>query len=208
MATNSVETLKIKDLSVTVGKLAGGITAIKLATDSVETIKIKDANVTLAKLAPDAMGDFGHKLLHIQDQKGTGTAGGTFTAGAWRTRDLNTVLTNEIPSATLVSNQISLPAGTYFIIASAPAFRTNNHKAKLRNITDGADILIGLSEFSTTTGDQAMTPSRVIGRFTIAGTKVLELQHQSAMTQALNGFGAFAGFAVIEVYSDVAIWKV
>ncbi|MHA1972961.1 MAG: hypothetical protein ACTSW1_08210 [Candidatus Hodarchaeales archaeon] len=42
LATDAVETLKIKDVNVT---------AAKLATDSVETLKIKDANVTLAKLA-------------------------------------------------------------------------------------------------------------------------------------------------------------
>lgn len=42
LATDAVETLKIKDLNVTVGKLAA---------DAVETAKIKNANVTLAKLA-------------------------------------------------------------------------------------------------------------------------------------------------------------
>jgi hypothetical protein len=42
LATDAVETLKIKDLNVTAGKLAA---------DAVETAKIKDANVTLAKLA-------------------------------------------------------------------------------------------------------------------------------------------------------------
>lgn len=41
LATDAVETLKIKDANVT---------AAKLATDAVETAKIKDANVTLPKL--------------------------------------------------------------------------------------------------------------------------------------------------------------
>lgn len=42
LATDAVETVKIKDVNVT---------AAKLATDSVETLKIKDLNVTNAKLA-------------------------------------------------------------------------------------------------------------------------------------------------------------
>jgi hypothetical protein len=46
LATDVVETLKIKDSNVTAGKLA---------TDSVETLKIKDLNVTTGKLAADAV---------------------------------------------------------------------------------------------------------------------------------------------------------
>ena len=46
LATNAVETAKIKDVNVTAGKLA---------TDAVETAKIKDLNVTSAKLAVDAV---------------------------------------------------------------------------------------------------------------------------------------------------------
>ena len=46
LATDVVETLKIKDANVT---------AAKLATDSVETLTIKDLNVTTGKLAADAV---------------------------------------------------------------------------------------------------------------------------------------------------------
>jgi uncharacterized protein YjbI with pentapeptide repeats len=66
LATDAVETLKIKDANVTAAKLAAdavetekikdaNVTAAKLATDAVETAKIKDANVTAAKLAADAV---------------------------------------------------------------------------------------------------------------------------------------------------------
>jgi hypothetical protein len=46
LATDVVETLKIKDANVT---------AAKLATDAVETLKIKDLNVTTGKIAADAI---------------------------------------------------------------------------------------------------------------------------------------------------------
>ena len=56
IATGAVETAKIKDANVTTAKIAdGAVTAIKLATDAVETAKIKDANVTTAKIADGAV---------------------------------------------------------------------------------------------------------------------------------------------------------
>ena len=62
LATDAVETAKIKDINVTAGKLATdavetdkiknlNVTAGKLATDAVETAKIKDLNVTTGKIA-------------------------------------------------------------------------------------------------------------------------------------------------------------
>jgi hypothetical protein len=148
--------------------------------------------------------------LHIQDQKSSGTDGGTFTSGAWRTRDLNTVVTNEITSASLSSNQITLPAGTYFIIAHAPAFGSLHHKAKLRNVTDSTDTLFGICQGgSSGDGLNFFTSISVVeGRFTIAGTKVFELQHRSTATGSSSGFGKAVSFGDIEVYSNVLIWKV
>jgi hypothetical protein len=146
-------------------------------------------------------------LLHVQDQKTSGTNGGTFTSGAWRTRDLNTSITNNISGASLGSNQITLPAGTYLIEASAPARQAGNHKAKLANITDTTDILIGTSEFTSDSNNVA-NRSFVFGTFTLAGTKVLELQHRCAVNQNTNGLGSASAFSVVEVYADVRIWKV
>jgi hypothetical protein len=142
-------------------------------------------------------------LLHIQDQKASGTNGGTFTSGAWRTRDLNTVLTNEITSASLASNQITLPAGTYFIIARAPAFFVDEHQARLQNITDGTTLLTG----SCGHVGADMSNSFVWGRFTLGGTKVLELQHQCSTTRATDGFGNNMSFGTV-VFAEVLIWKV
>ncbi len=140
-------------------------------------------------------------FIHVQDQKPSGTAAGSFAADAWRTRDLNTVLTNTIPDASLASNQITLPAGTYYVEASAPAALTvDQHKVKLRRITAPAsDLLIGTSEFD---------PQRawVVGQFVADMTIAIELQHRCSTAGA--AFGIPAGFGVVEVYADVRIWKV
>ena len=152
-------------------------------------------------------GKFESALLHVRDEKSSGTQGGAFTSGSFITRTLNTVMTNEISGASLASNQITLPAGTYFIFASAIGLQCSSHTAKLRNITDSSDTLIGSVEYASS-GAAVTSHSFVIGRFTIASQKVFELQHRCGSTQATNGFGNAAGFSVVEVYADVQIWKV
>ncbi len=148
------------------------------------------------------------QLLLLQDQKTAGTAGGGFTSGAWQTRTLNTEVIDEIGS-TLSSNQFTLPAGTYFAEWSAPASLVNSHKTKLRNITDGTDILIGQVAYAASAGGTiTMTHSHGSGRFTLAAQKTIELQHQCTTTKATDGFGLAGGFSVIEIYSEVKVWKV
>ncbi len=149
---------------------------------------------------------FASMLLHVQDQKSQNTSGGTFTSGAWRTRTLNTVLTNEIVGASLSANQITLPAGTYFVEAIAPCASTDKHQARLENVTDGIVLLTGMPGFAYTSSNLP-DHSFVQGRFTISGIKTIELQHNCNTTGTTIGFG-IAGNLGTEVYSDVRIWKV
>jgi hypothetical protein len=149
---------------------------------------------------------FGAQLLHVRDQQSSGTAGGAFNNGDWRTRVLNTSVTNEITSATLSANRISLPSGTYFIKAIAPAFRCDLHQARLYNITDTSLILTGTTA-SADEGGNGFSHSIVQGRFTLGGTKSLELQHRCSTTRGTNGLGVACSFGT-EVYSEVMIWKI
>ena len=75
-------------------------------------------------------------LLHVQDQKPTGTGGGTSVSGD-NERPLNTVLTNEIAGASLDSNKITLPAGEYFISANAQIYSgSEEHTSELQSHSD------------------------------------------------------------------------
>jgi len=149
---------------------------------------------------------FENALLHVRDEKAANTEGGTFTGGlVFRTRTLNTVKTNQITGASLSSNQITLPAGTYDIIASAPHVNVNQNRLRLRNITDSTNDVFGPNDYSATGGGMA----RLEGRFTIAGEKVFELQHTCNNTQNGDGFGiATNSDSMLEVYAEVRIWKV
>lgn len=147
-------------------------------------------------------------LLHIQDQKTANTNGGTSATTTWNLRDLNTVLTNEIAGASLSSNQITLPTGTYYIQANAPAIRSNGHKLRLRNTTDSTNELIGTSEYVLSSADYANTRAFLEGRFTIASEKVFQLEHYTEVGRATYGLGSRSNAGVIEIYADVKIWKV
>lgn len=147
----------------------------------------------------------GLPLLHAREEQVSGTAGGTFTAGAWQTRTLNTVVSNAIAGATLSGNRITLPAGDYVIQASAPAHGGGQQKAKLYNITTTADVIMGTNG-STSGAAAVMSHSFVNGKFTLAAETVLELQHRTTTTVATSGFGLAASLGT-EVYSEVLVWK-
>ena len=142
----------------------------------------------------------------IREEQSSGTPGGTFTDGVWQTRTLNAEIYDTGNHAWLSSNQITLAAGTYRAEAYAPAFKINRHKLKLRNITDATDIVIGLSAFSGAS-DTVHSNSVLNGRFTIASSKVIELQHRCLTTFATSGFGVASDFGVIEVYSTIKFIK-
>jgi len=147
-------------------------------------------------------------LLHVQDQKTSGTNGGSSSAGV-NIRAINTILTNEISGASLGSNQITLSAGTYEVVASAPARGSQNHKVYLYDTTGAIDLLIGSSaDTSTDPSYRVQTTSVVQGRFTLSTTSVLELRHYITAALATSGLGAAVSSGQVEVYADVQIRKV
>lgn len=144
----------------------------------------------------------------FRDEKASGTDGGTFTSGAWQTRTLNTTVFNGISGASLASDQVTLPAGTYEIEASAPARQVNHNQLRLYNVTDAATAIVGTSEISESGGTIATPRSFVTGIITIASTKAFRLEHRAASTFATSGFGAANAFGEVEVYATIKIKKI
>ena len=144
----------------------------------------------------------------FSDQKVANTAAGTFTSGAWRTRDINTTVgTNGISGASIASNQITLPAGTYLISGSAPAYDVNQHMTRFYNITDSTVAINGGSAYTDAT-DIMVTYSIFSGVVVIAATKVFEVQHRCGTTAATNGFGIQANNGSVETYTQITVIKV
>jgi hypothetical protein len=143
------------------------------------------------------------KAAVIVDQKSSGTAGGTFTSGAWRTRDLNTEISDADSIVSISSNQFTLGAGTYLITWVAPSQNVGLNQSKLYDITGSADLALGISEYN---GSQ--TSNHSFGSFihSPSGSNTYEIQHRCATTNVGGGFGTAASFGN-EIYTRVTINK-
>lgn len=147
------------------------------------------------------------RIAYLSDVKASGTAGGSSIVGT-QTRTLNTIVDSTGIITSLVSNQFILGAGTYEIDATAPSYRSNRHRARIRNITDSTTSLLGDSNFSSANADYSATYSRVVGQITITSPKTFELQHYTQSVLSSNGLGVDASSGESEVYSQVKITKI
>ncbi|MBX3575961.1 MAG: DUF2793 domain-containing protein [Rhizobiaceae bacterium] len=162
---------------------------------------------TAAVTFPGTVFDVGAKLIaHARDVKTSGTDGGTFTSGARRTRDLNTLTQVVANVVSLSSNQLTIAAGSYAFRWSCPAYRVGGHRSFLRDVTNGADLGVGSSETSAAT-DATQTRSLGFATATLAGATVVRLEHRSQQTLSTSGFGLSSGIAD-EVYSTVEVWRI
>jgi hypothetical protein len=145
-------------------------------------------------------------------QLANNTAGGTPTVGARTVYPLNTVLINEVGGASLGSNQITLPAGTYEVTAVAQFSDVDSGAIYLRNTTLGSDITTvarssGFGDNGISGGNIGLNPS-LKGKFTIAGTSVLELQYFVQASAPTTGLGNIVNSGAVEQYGYIELRKV
>jgi len=127
-------------------------------------------------------------FARVYDLKSTGTNGGTFTLGAWRTRDLNT---EDDPSGivSIVANSFIIGVGTWVIEWNAPAAAVDMHQTRLLNITDSVSYL-GSVDYAQSGATLVSNRSCGAIRFVVSsGTKEFQIEHRCATTQTSNGFG-------------------
>lgn len=158
-----------------------------------------DATNILFAAAPNTVSGF----MLVRDEKPINTNGGSSVSGS-NTRVLNTTVSNSIAGASLSSNQITLPLGTYRINAQAPAMDNGVHRIQLYNVTDSTTQALGTSRNGMVDlSDYASLSTR----FTITATKVFELRHQIATAVATIGLGSATNMLGPEIYSEVEIIK-
>ena len=146
----------------------------------------------------------------IADSKGNTTDGGTFTSGAWRTRDLNQEISDEDSIVSISSNQFTLAAGSYLIKWKCPAMKVDHHVTKLILITGSVSSFTEKAGSSSYAADNAVVQNESFGvaRVTLTGSGAFEIQHRCDVTKTTDGFGQPAnGYASESIYTIVEIYK-
>ena len=225
---NELSTWTGNDISIETGKTVAGTASQFKMTDVVQgDVLYGSAADTLSRLAPgtagqvlqtqgaganpvwaaDAGGLFA-SYAFIVDQKTQNTAGGTFTLGAWRTRDLNTEITDPDGIVSIAANEFTLAAGSYLIKWSAPAHMVEENQTRLYDVTGAAAVQVGSSAY-TYVNHPTYTyegPSSGVARVTPSSSNVYRIEHYSLYTTATNGFGMPSNIDV-EIYTMVEIYK-
>ncbi len=163
----------------------------------VSPAKVKAASIAAGAGAPHAV---------LEDQKASGTGGGSFTGGVWVTRELNTEVRDPDGLITLGSNQF-VPLVNGWVEWSAPAFKINTHKTRLYNVTDAVVAGVGTAEYATTS-DGAPSTIRSSGGAAVVAGKTYRIEHQCSAGRAnSDALGNPASFATTEVYTRVRFWR-
>lgn len=155
----------------------------------------------------DVTQTFPIKYVKVSDVKAYNTHGGTFTAGAWRTRDINTEDNDDGGICSISSNQITLQAGTYIVDVKAPSYQTDRSVLRLYNITASAELIRGQVGRSATS-DTTQVIDTLNGQFTLSKTSVLEVQHRATSTSVGYGFGVGNNWSHPDVFTVAQFWKV
>jgi len=140
----------------------------------------------------------------VRDKKSQGVDGGTHTQGAWRTRDINEEVVDTGNNCSISSNQITLSAGTYRCHIVIPSWNSAGGRmaCRLQNVSSSSTLLTGTSAYAG-----GLTVYQFIdGRFTLATSATLEIQHYTDTTMADTGFG-LASNITDEIYTVAEFWK-
>ena len=131
---------------------------------------------------------------------------GSYTEGDWRTREINTEVTDEDGIVTLSSNQFTLQAGKYFIKFGCCCYKVDYHVVRLRNITDSSDAGFAEGDYNRATVE-VISYTRGATRINIASAKTFEVQGRVSTTQNTNGMGFGMPYSVAADFTSVEIFK-
>ena len=216
IAANAVDTSEIAANAVTLAEMAGlarGKIIVGDASGDPSALTVGSVNQVLKSDGTDVSwgadsGGLFASYAFIVDQKTQNTGGGTFTLGAWRTRDLNTEITDPDGIVSIAANEFTLAAGSYLIKWSAPAHMVNGNQTRLYDVTGAASVQVGSSAY-TYVNHPTYTyegPSSGVARVTPGSSNVYRIEHYSLGTLATNGFGLPSNIDV-EIYTRVEIYK-
>ena len=146
-----------------------------------------------------------HNFLHVEERTANAATGlGGMATGAWRTRLFNLAVTNTITGASLASNQITLPAGDYYIQGRAPQHCSTVNLLRIERISPSAQTMLygGVQYDANMTSD-----AQIFGKFSLTATSVIEMQHRVSVYNSA-GYGGFGDVGQpYNIFAQLFIWK-
>jgi hypothetical protein len=151
-------------------------------------------------------------VVIFQDQRPQNTNAGGSVAATWNTRIINTKVidTNNLCSNP-VSNTFTLPAGTWNIEASAPAYITLRHRLRLFNTSQSTVAALGTSEYAhinATYGAFIYNRSFLRTVIELTSPRTFRIDHYTERAQAGNGLGVPVNAGGVEIYTEVTCRKI
>lgn len=136
------------------------------------------------------------------------SSGESISATTWTRRAIgvSTFVSNTISGASLSSNQITLPAGTYVAVISAPIVSVSGDyrtASRLRNATDSSTICVTPTVAQVNNQPVATTATCT---FTIAGSKVVELDTWTNVGPVAGGTPLSTGDG--EYYASILVRRI
>lgn len=179
-------------------------------TDTPSTLASQALKRLRVNAGESALEFFGEEMAIFQWQLANGSNGGGVVEDAWTKSTLNTTHYNSITGASISSDVITLPAGTYYVRGWKSFFTADRIKLRVRNTTDSSTAVVGGSDYNVT-GSQNNSP--IEGVFTIAASKNLELQYYVAAagtpdTTYSLGVGDLGDSDEVEIFSQLVITKI
>jgi hypothetical protein len=142
-----------------------------------------------------------YTLITHEEPQGTDATG--MTNGTWHTRPLNQKYGDPTQSISLNSNQIIVPAGTYWLFGGALGYNLYYHQTRFYDATTSNEVAVGMAMRCQT---DIMNRADVATITTFNTQTALELQPRCSTSNTTNGMGRRANFTT-EVYAWVHILK-
>lgn len=207
LGLGTIATQAANNVAITGGSIAG-ITDLAVADGGTGASTAAAARTNLGAILTDAV--FPGAIVCIaENQQSSGTAAGTLTSGADTVRTLNTLVYNRNTMASLSSNRLTLPAGTWeiewFAAIGGDEVDNGRHQSFLYNQTDTTEVQRGTAGDINETSGQAATLFSVGSTVvTIADAKAFEIRHRTTIGGGTVRQGDAGSFGT-EVYTRVIV---
>jgi hypothetical protein len=131
--------------------------------------------------------------------------GGVFSSDIWRTRDLNTTISDIDDIVSLFSDDFTLGPGTYEIEAIVPGYRVDKHQARIYNVSDSSVLKRGVP---VTSANVCSVDGCSIVRTVVALTssKTFRIEHICTSSRS-NGFGVDSNWGTSQ-FTTVTIKRI